>query len=72
MYLNFSARKTHEAYPISKEAKNKLDDELIEAIKRHPGEVYGKDETMMDKVVQSLKAFRGTKDIDEEQNNNNS
>lgn len=62
MYLNFSSRETQGAYPISEKAKNDLDSVLIKAIERHPGEVLGRDETILDKVLQIVKASRGIVD----------
>lgn len=58
MYLNFSSRETSDVYPITSEAKNKLDELLIDTIKRNPVQVYGKDETMIDKVIESIKATK--------------
>lgn len=62
MYLNFSSRETQGSYPISKEAREQLDKELINVIARHPGQVYGKDETIIDKIIQAVKAGRGIND----------
>ncbi|MBI2635659.1 MAG: hypothetical protein HYW79_03945 [Parcubacteria group bacterium] len=62
MYLNFSSRETQGSYPISPGARKELDVQLIKVIARHPGQVYGKDETMLDKIIQSVKAARGIKE----------
>lgn len=67
MYLNFSSRETQGAYPITDTAKQELDKVLIAAIKRHPGEVFGKDETILDKILQIVKASRGIADNVSEQ-----
>lgn len=61
MYLNFSSRETQGSYPISEKAKEDLDQKLIEVIARHPGQVFGKDETMIDKIIQTIRAIRGAK-----------
>ena len=70
MYLNFSSRnrKENSIYPISDKARDELDLQLIKVIKRHPGAVYGKDETMMDKVIQAIQAFKGNENIEENNN----
>lgn len=59
MYLNFSARETQDTYQISKDARKELDLAIISVIKRHPGQIFGKDETMLDKIIQAVKATRG-------------
>lgn len=59
MYMNFSSRETQGMYPLSDEAKIKLDEKLIEAIARHPGRVYGRDATILDKLVRILEAKAG-------------
>lgn len=61
MYLNFVSKETENSYPLEADAKNTLHDELIKVIARHPGQVYGKDETMLDKVIQLVYAGRGGK-----------
>lgn len=61
MYLNFSSRETAEQYPISVKARAKLDYELISVISRHPGQIYGKDETIFDKLIELAGAMRGSK-----------
>lgn len=61
MYLNFVSKETENSYPLEAGAKNTLHDELIKVIARHPGQVYGKDETMLDKVIQLVCAGRGGK-----------
>lgn len=69
MYLNFSSRETQGAYPISKTAKEKLDLALMKAIGRHPGQIFGKDETMLDKILQAIKATRGISDNNSDEKN---
>lgn len=59
MYLNFVSKETENSYPLEADAKNTLHDELIKVIARHPGHVYGKDETMLDKIIQLVHAGRG-------------
>ncbi len=59
MYLNFSSRDMQGVYPLSKEARKKLDDTLIEAIARHPGRVYGRDATILDKLVRIFEVKTG-------------
>lgn len=61
MYLNFVSKETENSYPLEVDAKNALHDELIKVIARHPGQVYGKDETMIDKIIQLVYAGRGGK-----------
>ncbi len=65
MYLNFSSRETQGSYPLSSDAKEKLDVALIDVIERHPGQVYGKDETILDKLIQLVSAGRGGKVVPE-------
>lgn len=61
MYLNFVSKETENSYPLETDAKNNLHDELIKVIARHPGQVYGKDETMLDKIIQLVSAAHGGK-----------
>ena len=64
MYLNFVSKETENSYPLEYDAKNTLHKELIKVIARHPGQVYGKDETMLDKVIQFVYAGRERKDVE--------
>lgn len=59
MYLNFSSRDTKGMYPISDKARELLDEKLIEVITRHPGKVYGKDATILDKLVRIFEVKTG-------------
>lgn len=61
MYLNFVSKETENSYPLEASAKDTLHKELIKVIARHPGQVYGKDETMLDKIIQLVYAGRGGK-----------
>jgi polyhydroxyalkanoate synthesis regulator phasin len=51
IYLKFTSDETKNSYPLNEEAKQKLHDALITVIKRHPGKIYGKDETILDKII---------------------
>lgn len=50
MYMHFTAN----TYSLSKKTQESLEKELIETIARNPGHVYGKDETMLDKLIELL------------------
>jgi len=67
MYLNFVSKETENSYPLEADAKNNLHNELIKVIARHPGQVYGKDETVLDKIIQLVYAGRGGK-VDNSEN----
>jgi len=47
MYLMFATKK--ESYPL--DARDELETTLIEVIKRNPSEVFGRDETILDKFA---------------------
>ena len=56
MYLNFSTNQSQ--YPIDKITKQALDKEVLEVIKRRPWDVYGKDESMFDKIIEAVKSIK--------------
>lgn len=58
MYLMFSTKE--ESYPLS--SMLKLEETLIEVIGRNPSEVFGKDETILDKFADIVKASKGIAD----------
>lgn len=72
MYLNFTSRETESSYPITEGARQELDNVFIKAIKRHPGQVYGKDETMLDKLIQFAGAIHGNTIESDKKNDNES
>lgn len=49
MYMLFTAQKN--TYTLSDIAMTKLEEELLTTIARNPSQVYGKDETMIDKLI---------------------
>lgn len=51
IYLKFTSDETKNSYPLDADAKQKLHDALIDVIERHPGQIYGKDETILDKII---------------------
>jgi hypothetical protein len=61
MYLNFVSEDTEKSYPLDDNSKKQLNEELINVIARHPGKVYGRDETILDKIIQVVLAWRGVK-----------
>lgn len=58
MYLKFASTDTENSYPLDIETKKELNKVLINAIARHPGEVYGKDETILDKIIKIIEEKR--------------
>jgi hypothetical protein len=62
MYLNFTSKETANSYPLLPDAKKNLNNALIDVIRRHPGKIYGRDETILDKVIQAIRAFKGITD----------
>jgi hypothetical protein len=58
MYLMFSTKE--ESYPLTNMAK--LEETLIEVIGRNPSEVFGRDETILDKLADIVKASKGIVD----------
>lgn len=49
MYMLFTAQK--DTYKLTTDAMKELESELLETIARNPSQVYGKDETMIDKMI---------------------
>lgn len=60
MYLNFTTN--NDKYPIQKQTKEKLNEGLVSVILKRPWEIYGRDETMVDKIIEAIKSWRGIKD----------
>lgn len=54
MYMLFTSQKN--SYPLSKPTFGRLEKELMETIARNPSEVYGKDETLIDKLTDMFSA----------------
>jgi hypothetical protein len=63
MYLNFTTNS--QEYPIDKTTREKLNNELVNIIARRPWEVFGKDETIFDKLIQAIQTSRWLKVIPE-------
>lgn len=63
MYNKFSSEET--TYPIEPEIKIKLQEKLIDVIGRNPSEIYGRDETVFDKISKIFLAVRGIPDLPE-------
>lgn len=55
MYLLFISKEN--SYPITE--MTKLEKILLEVIGRNPAEVYGKDDTVVDKIIELIKANKG-------------
>jgi hypothetical protein len=75
MYLNFSTNKDNEwnnTYRIDPEERKLLNKKLIEVIGRNPSQIYWKDQTIVDKIIEMLLAFKGKSWDDEEKSNNDS
>lgn len=56
MYLLFSSKDN--AYELAK--KTELEDILLQVVGRNTSKIFGKDETMLDKIVEFVRALRGT------------
>jgi len=67
MYLLFISEEN--SYTLDK--KEELEKILLEVIKRNPSEVYGKDETMLDKLNDLIKSYRGIDDNKEKEEKEN-
>lgn len=65
MYLNFTTNKTN--YPLSNTQLKELENTVIETIQRRPWEVYGKDESIFDKIIVLLRASRWKDDKNEQE-----
>jgi hypothetical protein len=66
MYMLFTAQK--ETYTLSDKAMESLQEELLKTIGKNPSQVYGKDETMIDKLISifsNRKNNRGNSQNDE-------
>lgn len=55
MYLLFISK--DKSYDLKDIAR--LEKILLDIIERNPAEVYGKDETMLDKIIEAVKAYKG-------------
>lgn len=66
MYIKFTSDDESKKYPLSNKHREQLYDELIEVIARHPGQVFGRDETLLDKVLRVVAAWKGV-DIDKDE-----
>ncbi|OGG59539.1 hypothetical protein A3C89_01100 [Candidatus Kaiserbacteria bacterium RIFCSPHIGHO2_02_FULL_50_50] len=51
MYIKFTSDSESKKYPLHDTHRVRLYDEVINVIARHPGKVFGKDETFLDKVL---------------------
>ena len=58
MYLNFTTNDSQ--YLLDETIKQELQKEVLEVIKRRPGDIYWKDESMFDKVISFFKILRNT------------
>lgn len=65
MYIKFTSDDESSKYPLSDKHREKLYNELIEVIARHPGKVFGRDETLLDKVLHIVAAWKGV-NLDQE------
>lgn len=68
-YLNFTTNQSE--YPIDKVTKQALDKEVLEVIKRRPWDIYGKDESMFDKIIELIRSINWSK-VEELPKNNDS
>lgn len=59
MYIKFTSDDEADKYPLSNKHREKLYDSLIEVIARHPGQVFGRDETLLDKILRVVAAWKG-------------
>ncbi len=59
-YLNFTTNQSQ--YPIDKITKQALDKEVLEVIKRRPWDIYWKDESLFDKIIDLMKSARWVKE----------
>lgn len=66
MYIKFTSDDESDKYPLPDSHREKLNNELIEIIARHPGQVFGRDETLLDKILRVVAAWKGV-DIDREE-----
>lgn len=60
MYNKFSSEEA--TYPIEPDIKKKLQDKLIDVIARNPSEIYGRDETVFDKISKIILAIKGVQE----------
>lgn len=58
MYLNFTTNDSQ--YLLDKTIKQELQKEVLEVIKRRPGDIYWKDESMFDKLIELIRALKDT------------
>lgn len=59
MYMHFVAN--NGTYTLEPGSRKRLEDTLLDTIERNPSEVYGKDETLLDKIVELLQGRLGSK-----------
>lgn len=57
MYLLFISKEN--SYQLNADKMIELEEILLSIIKRNPSEVYGKDDTMLDKIIEFTKASKG-------------
>lgn len=58
MYLNFTTNDSQ--YLLDKTIKQELQKEVLEVIKRRPGDIYWKDESMFDKLIELIRVWKDT------------